>query len=229
MSSENSGVLLIYCDFDDTLFPTSIITEIAAKQNKSKDPTSITINQTLKGHLFLLENRVMQLIDFMGTKGEFYILTAANKVWIEECCKKFYPRLYYHYWKLLEVISARDENLFNPLKSDDPKEWKYFSIVKRLNVNRQTFILSIGDSMYEADASSEIRGEIHSDKIKYKSPIDVFAVKLEESSCINSLIHQINYLINNFDMIVIKSGESGEIQTLKVHKDVLESCKGIYY
>ncbi len=191
------------------------------KEQNQQDFTKISLNFELKRQFANLEDKVMEFIKFSKLLGEFIIVTNATETWIRDCCKIFFPKIYAIY-DTLTVKSARDESKFNPkvipryptYDPNDPKEWKYFTMTRNLKAGEKSYLISIGDSMYEADASSEIKHEIGLPDLHYTSPEDVYTIKTVDRSKITGLVHQLDYIMSDFKNLIIKCRESGDIQTL---------------
>lgn len=189
-------ILLEFVDFDDTLFPTDKLSNISAIK-KTDFFNTIYPEDILKG-IEKLEKIVIDFINLASLKGKLYILTAANESWVKSCIKKFYPNVHKYHRDKYIIISARDEHSG---VTDDPAEWKRLSIIKELKQGIRTYILSIGDSFYEADASSKIHHD-RANLVNYEQPEDVYIFKLIDKPSIKEIGKQLLFIIKNFDKLI---------------------------
>jgi hypothetical protein len=183
---KNSTVIIF--DWDDTLLCTSFLLNNKCNYDDIlKDP--FNIEQISK-----LEKKVYQILYLSIQKGETYIITNAERQWINYTSKLFFPSILDLLYNI-KIISARDENiLYYP---NDKRLWKINSFNKVLmeyDFQKIINIISIGDSFYEVEASKNLHHFFTNDVIK--------TVKFQKVIKIEELIFQLDLVINNFNLIV---------------------------
>jgi len=137
---------LIIFDWDDTLLPTTFLTQ-GGTYNENM---ILTENEQKK--IEKLEKSALNLLNAAISKGDVYIITNAGLGWVEFSAQKYYPKIYEILPKI-KIISARYqwENVF----PNDTKRWKiqtFLSLQKELNTKLVTNIICLGDSLYEMEA-----------------------------------------------------------------------------
>jgi len=163
---------LIIFDWDDTLLPTTFLTQDGA-YNKNMVLTNHEQKKIEK-----LEKSALNLLNSAISKGDVYIITNAGLGWVEFSSKKYYPKIYEILPKI-KIISARNEweNVF----PNDTKEWKiqtFLSLQKKLDTKLVTNIICLGDSLYEMEAGRILANcftEVFVKTVKFKE-----GPKLEE-------------------------------------------------
>ena len=137
---------LIIFDWDDTLLPTTFLTQGGAYNENM----ILTDNEQKK--IEKLEKSALNLLNVALSKGDVYIITNAGLGWVEFSAKKYYPKIFEILPKI-RIISARCqwENVF----PNDTKRWKiqtFLSLQKELDTKLVTNIICLGDSLYEMEA-----------------------------------------------------------------------------
>ena len=178
----------LFSNWDDKLLCTSFLLNNKCNYDDIlKDP--FNIEQISK-----LEKKVYQILYLSIQKGETYIITNAEREWINYTSKLFFPSILDLLYNI-KIISARDENiLYYP---NDKRLWKINSFNKVLmeyDFQKIINIISIGDSFYEVEASKNLHHFFTNDVIK--------TVKFQKVIKIEELIFQFYLIINNFNLIV---------------------------
>jgi len=210
-----------FIDYDDTLFPTTEMATLADKQGISISELEISDAYMVK--MNTLQDKIIELFKAIKYFGNICILTNASLGWITESLERYMPKIYKMYKKSsIKVISASHESLaYNENHNNNPKDWKYYSMTKYLQNKNNHYIISIGDSMYEADASSEIKYEIGLDGLHYNSPRNIYTIKFSECSNIDGLILQLDKLTREFENILTKCHNSEEIHAFLLHENYI--------
>ena len=137
---------LIIFDWDDTLLPTTFLTQGGAYNE------NIILTDNEQKKIEKLEKSALNLLNVALSKGDVYIITNAGLGWVEFSAKKYYPKIFEILPKI-RIISARCqwENVF----PNDTKRWKiqtFLSLQKELDTKLVTNIICLGDSLYEMEA-----------------------------------------------------------------------------
>ena len=138
-------------DYDDTLFPTSFLSQNGYKLDGPD--ASAEIQAILDEYSTIVEKTLMEA----KQHGQIVIVTNAETGWITLTAQKFMPRL----GQLLEsypMISAR--STYEPLGILNPYQWKLRAFESVINEHYSSSpsviigrnILSFGDSTHERDA-----------------------------------------------------------------------------
>ena len=192
---------LIIFDWDDTLLCTTFLS------NNNYDFESILKNPNYHDLLFKLEDKVFEILSLGIQKGETYIITNAEKNWVEYTSQIFFPSIL-NILPNIKIISAREEN-----KNNFPNEKKMWKINSFINAFRKydyegiINIISIGDSFFEVMASKLLNTKFCNSFIK--------TVQFIHTSKIEELISQMELVINKFDFIV----NSPKNYTINVNKN----------
>jgi hypothetical protein len=209
----------MYCDWDDTILPTTLLTK-CAKMQGIDNPLDIFVSDALRKELKILEKEALKFLIFAQRKSNFYIVTNASTGWFYKSCEKFLPGLQ-SIFKTIPIISARELYLKNKnSKNEDGTQWKYYAMQQILNSEKDAdvYIVSIGDSSYEEHASTLIRDDI-SLETSYNSPLDVCTIKMVDSPTIQGLIKQLNLISLDFDIII--GQDNTHVQTLFLTNDLI--------
>jgi len=189
----NKSTLIIY-DWDDTLFPTSMITQ--HKNNESQRD----LNE--------LDNHIVKLLSKSLHLGYPIIITNATRSWVKDSANKYYSKTYSYMIKNnIPVISARE--FANSNNVDDHMQWKnitfkyFLSILMNKNKNIKT-ILSIGDALYEKIALEQFGKIIN--KNEHKSYIKT--VKYISRPTILNLLKENILIYNNLENIISRNNHS---------------------
>jgi len=176
-------MVIIVFDFDDTLFATS---HFYGNEPILCPELSVSINQVLE-----LAEQI----------GKVYIITNAEKSWLELCLKRQIPDC-----KMLEKIIDKQDGVFSSIDNDvtedfDVEVWKYNAFSKKFSefddgVQRE--LICFGDSPYDRQAALSI-------KEKYSNVI-VKNVLTEYKPTLEHLINQHRIIISHLNIIVEHSG-----------------------
>ena len=183
---KNSTVIIF--DWDDTLLCTTFLSNNNYNYDEIlKDPFNIE-------KLNKLEKKVYQILYLSIQKGETYIITNAEREWINNTSKLFFPSILDLLYNI-KIISARDENILK--FPNDKRLWKinsFNNVLMKYDFQKIINIISIGDSFYEIEASKNLHSFFTNDVIK--------TVKFKKVSKIEELVMQLDLVINNFNLIV---------------------------
>ena len=192
---------LIIFDWDDTLLCTTFIS------NNNYDFDSILKNPNYHDLLYKLEDKVFEILSLAIQKGETYIITNAEKSWVEYTSQIFFPSIL-NILNHIKIISAREENQFN--FPNEKRMWKINSFnhaFKKYDYESIINIISIGDSFFEVVASKLLNTHFYNSFIK--------TVQFIQTNKIEELISQIDLVINKFDFIV----NSAKNYTINVNRN----------
>ena len=137
---------LIIFDWDDTLLPTTFLTQGGVFNE------NLILTESEQKKIEKLENSALNLLNMAMTKGDVYIITNAGFGWVEYSAEKFYPNVYEILQKI-SIISARGE--WEKQFPGDSRKWKlqsFLSLQKKLNTKLVTNIICLGDSLFEIEA-----------------------------------------------------------------------------
>jgi hypothetical protein len=195
-SSNPETKSLIIFDWDDTLYPTTIV----IYQNNWIKNQSI-IPEKIKKSFSILEFHILALLDNAKKYGEVLIITNSQPGWVKDSCKLM-PKLL-QVLDTIQIISAQHEWIH--LHPNRPDMWKKNAFLKLINdfinfdPNLIVNLICIGDSIHEHDASkysSYIINTSSSNNVYVKNII------FESSPSINQLINEIYYTNLLFDVII---------------------------
>ena len=192
---------LIIFDWDDTLLCTTFIS------NNNYDFDSILKNPNYHDLLYKLEDKVFEILSLAIQKGETYIITNAEKSWVEYTSQIFFPSIL-NILNHIKIISAREENQIN--FPNEKRMWKINSFnhaFKKYDYESIINIISIGDSFFEVVASKLLNTHFYNSFIK--------TVQFMHTNKIEELISQLELVINKFDFIV----NSPKNYTINVNKN----------
>jgi hypothetical protein len=178
---------LIIFDWDDTLLPTTFLTQGGAYNE------NMILTDSEKKKFEKLENSALNLLNIAISKGDVYIITNAGLGWVEFSAKKYYPKIYEILPKI-KIISARCqwENVF----PNDTKKWKiqtFLSLQKELNTKLVTNIICLGDSLYEMEAGRILANCFTEAFVK--------TIKFKEGPKLEELYKQLMLVNNQFTSI----------------------------
>ena len=189
---------LIIFDWDDTLLCTSFLS------NYNFDIEEVLKNNNNYELLYKLEKKIFEILSLSIQKGETYIITNAEKGWVEYTSKIFFPSLMM-LLKHIKIISAREEN--KNTFPNDIRMWKINSFNNAFQQIDSDNIISVGDSFLEIEASKLLNSKFFNSFIK--------TVQFIQSNKIEELIDQIELVIYKFDFIV----NSPKNYTIKVDRN----------
>jgi hypothetical protein len=172
-------------DWDDTLFCTSVLNP----NGFFDDEREISPSQMRR--IKELELFVKNLLTKAIEKGDTYIITNSEAIWVEYSCELFFPNVY-KFLNKIKIISGRD--LYEEKFPHDYKTWKikaFNEIIKNYSLNLPTNIMSFGDSSYEEDASYDLVKKFPNGFIKF--------IKFREIPLIQDLINQLTIVLEKFN------------------------------
>ena len=172
---------LFIFDWDDTLFPTSYLIKqgIIDQENLPEELNNI---------LNILENNIINILNFAVNKGDVYIITNSNMSWFIYSFDKYFPNLK-NLLEKINIISARDE--YENIYPGQNKLWKekaFLNLRNDINTNLVTNIICLGDSVIELEAGKILGSKLNESFVK--------KIKFKENPEIEDLIKQLN-LIND--------------------------------
>ena len=176
---------IIIFDWDDTLLPTSFLSPGGYFNY------DIKLSKDDKNKLSKIENEVLNFNAI--NKGDVYIITNAEKGWVELSAFKFYPKIK-NILPKIKIISARDK--YSEIFPGDLKKWKieaFLNLMKYINVKLVTNIICIGDSFFEIEA-----GKIFASKFREAF---IKTIKFKEIPKLDDLLKQLNAVNKRFDLI----------------------------
>ncbi len=182
------NLTVIIFDWDDTLLCTSFLS------NNNFNYDEILKNNFNIEQFGKLEKKVYDILSLSIQKGQTYIITNAEREWVEYTSKLFFPSIL-DLLHNIKIISARDENILN--YPNDKRLWKinsFNNVLMKYDFQKIINIISIGDSFYEIEASKNLHSFFTNDVIK--------TVKFKKVSKIEELVMQLDLVINNFNLIV---------------------------
>lgn len=148
--SRNSRSLIIF-DWDDTLFPSTVL------QSQLED-INAQCTESTKAELQELSKQVTQTIETASRLSETVIITNAEAGWVSESSERFLPDVHRQIRDSVPVYSARSK--FECVLGFNPSEWKKVEFLDQ--VNERTYssplhVISIGDADFERDAARNLR------------------------------------------------------------------------
>jgi hypothetical protein len=157
-AARDQATTLILLDWDDTLFPTSVLS--AALLINAEQPIE-GLSPVLQSQLLSLQESTLQLLKACQQVGHVTIVTNAMEGWVESCSQRAFPQV----WNLLlqediDVISAQTR--YAAQCGEDPTDWKVSAFNKEMDdmcamegdggCCWAVKLMSIGDSQFERDA-----------------------------------------------------------------------------
>ena len=190
MNKPKSHNSLIIFDWDDTLLPTTFLTQGGGIFNEN-----LVLSENDHRKIEKLEKSVLNLLNMAITKGDVYIITNAGLGWVEYSAQKFYPNVFEILQKIT-IISARGE--FEKDYPGDSRRWKlqtFLSLQKRLNTKLVTNIICLGDSLFEIEAGRVLGTQFSEAFVK--------TIKFKEGPKPEELNKQLTLVANQFHSIYI--------------------------
>ena len=190
MNKPKSHNSLIIFDWDDTLLPTTFLTQGGGIFNEN-----LVLSENDHRKIEKLEKSVLNLLNMAITKGDVYIITNAGLGWVEYSAQKFYPSVFEILQKIT-IISARGE--FEKDYPGDSRRWKlqtFLSLQKRLNTKLVTNIICLGDSLFEIEAGRVLGTQFSEAFVK--------TIKFKEGPKPEELNKQLMLVANQFHSIYI--------------------------
>ena len=202
--SLKSNKIIIF-DWDDTLCPTTVLTNSVFNQiTPHMESISNIINDQCKKELEILDKVNVQLLNTALLNSTVAIISNADDIWIKKTGEDFLPLTFsFIINNNIPIISARKFSLQKNIKNHHI--WKDFTfhnyLLNEFNNNNINTILSIGDSILEQRALENFSKflKVHNKSIYSKT------IKYIDKPSIESLIKQ-NLVINrNINVIVNQS------------------------
>lgn len=208
---------LFIFDWDDTFFFTTYLSSnlnnfspsMAKKQNLSiKDQKKIE----------LIEYYLKLIFDIALKRGIVFIITNSSEGWVQETAKRYYPQLYSLLNKV-NIISARA--LYENKYPNNREMWKlraFEDIQKKykLDKNKLTNIISIGDNENEIQASKILAGKFNNAIVK--------TIKFREEPDLIELIKELK-LIEQQLIRIYDYSKNLTIKVEKINKDEIKKFK----
>lgn len=189
MKSKSYSSIFIF-DWDDTLFPTTfLVDENIIHQNN--------ISIELQKIISMLEEIVINILNYAVNKGDVYIITNSSIAWFEYSSNKFFPKLK-NLLEKINIISARDDYEF--VYPGENKLWKekaFLNLKTKINNSLVNNIICFGDSLIELEAGKVLASKLNNSFYK--------AIKFKENPEIEDLIKQLNLIVNQLDFIYSKA------------------------
>ena len=185
---KNYNSIIIF-DWDDTLLPTSFLVKKGIFSSLKK------FTKYEKKKLSELEDLILQLLTLVLNKGDVYIITNADKGWVEYSCKVIYPKLNIsNILQKIKIISAK--NKYQRKFPGDSRIWKiktFINLTKDIDVKKITNIICSGDSAFEIEAGKILASKFNQAFIK--------AIKLKEKPELEEVWKQIMLIFMQFNAI----------------------------
>ena len=178
---------LIIFDWDDTLLPTSYLTQVGFFN------PNMNINAIDQKKISKIEKSAYKILKLAISKGDAYIITNAEEGWVEYSIQRFYPKLYEILPKI-NIISARGE--WENTYPGDSREWKiqtFLRLQERLNKKLVTNIICLGDSFCEMEAGRVLAKCFREAFVK--------TIKFKEFPKLDDLNKQLLLVFNQFNSI----------------------------
>ena len=202
--------LVIFVDWDDTLFPTS---ELLAKAllHDSMTKQQPQLPDSVAGQLRQLEQNVLDFLTEAHKKGNLVIVTNAARGWIDQLTEWAMPRVgLYMERNHIAVRYARE------CVGSDPRDvetWKQATFCveaerarARLSYPRPLSLVSVGDMPYERDAAHTVARP--DDTVK--------TIKFLEDPTLRELQHELQALVQAMPQLTAAGQEAG-ITDLEMH------------
>ena len=180
---------LFIFDWDDTLFPTSFLVSENIIDKK-------TLPEELYKNFNILENIIINILNFSLNKGDVYIITNSSMSWFKYSFDNYFPNIK-QLLKKINIISARDE--YENIYPGQGKLWKekaFLNLRKYINTNLVTNIICLGDSVIELEASKILGSKLNQSFVK--------KIKFKENPGIEDLIKQLNLIGDKIEYIYSK-------------------------
>ena len=186
--SKSHNSLIIF-DWDDTLLPTTFLTQGGIFNE------NLILSENDNRKIEKLEKSVLNLLNMAITKGDVYIITNAGLGWVEYSAQKFYPNVFEILTKI-KIISARGQ--FEKDYPGDSRKWKlqtFLSLQKSLDTKLVTNIICLGDSLFEIEAGRVLGTQFSEAFVK--------TIKFKEGPKPEELNKQLMLVANQFQSIYI--------------------------
>jgi len=187
---------VIFFDWDDTLLPSSFLSEQGLRLDS--DPELLV---DLRDQLEELEACVVGVLGLAMQYGDVHVVTNAETGWVQLSAQKFMPGVVSLLSKI-KVLSAR--STYEPMYPDSPLKWKYCAFQHKLkDLMAKTAIgkniISFGDSHVEREAVRAVTRGLLNTTTK--------SVKFAERPSLEQLRRQIELVTNCFHYIHSHQGD----------------------
>jgi len=188
LSIKKSSTLII-ADWDDTLYPTSWITE------NNVDLTNPKSRYKYIKYFDCLDVYLSALLDYMMTLGEVMIITNAMLEWIE-LSVSILPKTKKSIEKI-DVVSARQKYGNQTTMANWKKHTFFDEVSRKLSSRKQRYnnIISMGDAEFEHNALVNLYNK---EILPHKY---LKSIKFIKSSNYNTLLEQIKMIKQNISQI----------------------------
>lgn len=188
ISNRVKKTLYIY-DWDNTLYPSTYIAENILNNNEQQKITQI-------------EKIIIDLLNQSLKHGLVYIITNADRSWVDQCILKYYPDLPKKV-QPINIISARES--YQRITSDSIL-WKVYSFQHYLAFFSQDNsidknIICIGDSFDEHIAAKELVKSIKNNEKNDDEKTLLKSIKLQSNPTLDQLYNQLAYLLHSIEFI----------------------------
>ena len=159
IEKKKSNSIIIF-DWDDTLLPTSFLV------SKGILTPNMKFSKYETQKILELEELILQLLTLAVNKGNVYIITNADKCWVEYSSKLIYPRIL-NIMQKIKIISAK--NKYQEKYPGDSRKWKikaFVNLTTELDVKIITNIICSGDSVFEIEAGKILASKFNQAFIK---------------------------------------------------------------
>lgn len=174
---------LIIFDWDDTLMYSHFLIHSAGR----------IVTPTTRRHLQNIEKAACTLLEKAISLGNTFIVTNAEKGWVEQCVTWHMPSVKPFLAKV-PVISARTAH---EAECTDVKQWKnraFLELGKHLDQETITNLVSVGDSNFEMEAVQLLGRQFPHSFIK--------TVKLKERPSPEELMKELDLITPKFEIMV---------------------------
>ena len=178
---------IIIFDWDDTLLPTSFLI------SKGIFNSYLELTKFEKKRLSELEDLVDKLLTLSVDKGDVYIITNADKGWVEYSSKLIYPSIS-NILQKIKIISAKSE--YQEKYPGDSRSWKvnaFINLTNDLDVKKITNIICSGDSVFEIEAAKILASKFTQAFIK--------TIKFKEKPELDEVFKQVMLVALQFNTI----------------------------
>ena len=178
---------IIIFDWDDTLLPTSFLV------SKGIFSSIFSLTKYEKQTISQLEDLILELLSLAVGKGDVYIITNADKGWVEYSSRLIYPSIL-DILKKVKIISAK--NQYQEKFPRDSRKWKinaFLNLTTDLNVKKITNIICSGDSIFEIEAGKILASKFSQAFIK--------TIKFKEKPELEEVLKQIMLVNLQFNSI----------------------------
>jgi len=179
---------LIIFDWDDTLMSTSFLTPHGIFRE------DIKINKEDLGKIRKIDELAFSILSISIENSDTYIITNAQKGWVEYSAEKFYPKTFSILGKI-KIISAREN--YEKIFPGNSRQWKIKTFLKFAEIfdkNLITNLICLGDSHIEMDAAQYLYSKFSKAYIK--------TLKFKENPNLDDLIKQLTLIIDKFLFII---------------------------